>query len=86
MRNMRRKGSAAPHSSWSPTVKALKYSGPMASLRRRPMGMLVVPLTCAGESAAMEASRVLGTTLTQRLARAKVCSISSSGKSLRSLM
>src|SRR5690606_8584999 len=26
MRSMRRSGSAAPHSSWSPTVKALRYS------------------------------------------------------------
>ncbi len=35
---MRRSGSAAPHSSWSPIVNAPRYAGPIASLRRRPTG------------------------------------------------
>ena len=35
---MRRSGSAAPHSSWSPTVNADRYSPPIASLRSRPIG------------------------------------------------
>ena len=36
---MRRSGSAAPHRSWSPTVKAAEVlAAPCASLRRRPTG------------------------------------------------
>ena len=33
---MRRSGSAAPHSNWSPTVNADRYSPPIASLRKPP--------------------------------------------------
>ena len=47
---MRRSGSAAPHSSWSPTVNAPRYSPPIASLRRRPTGISSVPVTAAGVS------------------------------------
>jgi integrase len=52
MRSMRRSGSAAPHSNWSPQVKAPRYSGPMLSLRRRPTGTVSVPVTAAGVSSA----------------------------------
>lgn len=45
---MRRSGSAAPHSSWSPTVNADRYSGPIFSLRRRPTGVFSVLVTAAG--------------------------------------
>ena len=41
--SMRRSGSAAPHKSWSPTVKAVTYSGPMLSLWIRPIGTESVP-------------------------------------------
>ncbi len=47
---MRRKGSAAPQSNWSPTVKAVRYSPPMDSLRSRPIGTSSVPVTAAGVS------------------------------------
>ena len=50
MRSMRRSGSAAPHSSWSPTVKAARYSPPIGSLRKRPIGTVSVPVTAAGVS------------------------------------
>ena len=62
---MRRSGSAAPHSNWSPTVKAVRYSPPMRSLRRRPIGTSSVPVTAAGVSSRSEASRWFGTTFTQ---------------------
>ena len=68
---MRRSGSAAPHSNWSPTVKAPRYSAPIASLRRRPTGIV----HRAGhrhrrQLARSLASRVLGTTFTQALSAA----------------
>ena len=48
---MRRNGSAAPHSSWSPTVNAPRYSPPIASLRRRPIGTSSVPDAVGRDSA-----------------------------------
>ena len=51
MRNMRRRGSAAPHSSWSPTVNAARYSPPIGNLRSRPTGTDNVPVTAVGVSA-----------------------------------
>jgi hypothetical protein len=56
MRSIRRNGSAAPHSNWSPTVKAEMYSGPIAILRMRPTGVSNLPVTAAGESCATELS------------------------------
>ena len=47
---MRRSGSAAPQSSWSPTVKADRYSPPIGSLRKRPTGTVRVPVTAVGVS------------------------------------
>jgi len=44
MRSIRRSGSAAPHSNWSPTVNAARYSPPIGSLRRRPTGTDSVPV------------------------------------------
>ena len=43
-------------------VKALMYSGPIASLRMRPTGMRNVPEIFAGESSAIDSSLRLGTT------------------------
>ena len=57
IRSMRRKGSAAPHSSWSPTVNADRYSGPIASFLSRPTGVVSVPVTAAGVSSRMVTSR-----------------------------
>ena len=51
IRNILRKGSAAPHNNWSPIVKAPRYCGPIAILRTRPTGMDMVPLTATGVSA-----------------------------------
>ncbi len=82
---MRRSGSAAPHSNWSPIVNAPRYSGPMASLRRRPTGIVSVPVTATGVSSRIVASRVLGTTLTQALSAAIMASTSASGTSFFSL-
>ena len=48
MFSIRRSGSAAPHSSWSPTEKAVMYSGPMFILRIRPTGTSRVRVTRAG--------------------------------------
>ena len=85
MRSMRRSGSAAPHSSWSPMVNAPTYSGPMASLRIRPTGMVMVPVTATGVRSWMVASRVLGTTFTQSLSAAIMASMSATGTSFLSL-
>src|SRR5690349_19722813 len=86
MRSMRRSGSAAPHSSWSPTVKAEMYSGPMDILRTRPTGMVRLPVTAAGVRSRIEASRVFGTNFTHWLSLAMMSLISSSGTSFFSLM
>src|SRR5450830_1902407 len=85
MRSMRRSGSAAPHSNWSPMVKAPTYSGPMASLRTRPTGIVSVPVTATGVRSLMVASRVLGTTLAQGLSAAIMASMSATGTSFLSL-
>ena len=60
MRSMRRKGSAAPQSSWSPTVKAEMYCGPICSFRIRPIGVSIVPVTAAGDSLAIEGHGAFG--------------------------
>ena len=49
MRSMRRSGSAAPHSNWSPTVNAPMYPGPIPSLLMRPTGASSVPAVFPGE-------------------------------------
>ena len=67
IRSMRRNGSAAPHSNWSPTVKAPRNCEPMFNLRRRPTGTFRVPVTLVGLSSWMLASRWFGTSLTQGL-------------------
>ena len=67
MRNIRRKGSAAPQSSWSPTVNAPRYSLPMLSLRKRPTGTVQVPVTATGVKSVIEASRVFGPTFAHGL-------------------
>jgi len=50
-------------------------------LRSRPTGIVRLPLTAAGESSRIEASRSFGTTRTQALPRATSASISASGRS-----
>ena len=82
---MRRSGSAAPHNSWSPTVKADTYSPPIASLRTRPTGTSSLPPTAAGVSCASVASRSFGTTRTHSLPAAISASTSASGRSRVSL-
>src|SRR5690606_37754739 len=86
IRSMRRSGSAAPHSNWSPTVKADRYCEPMLSLRRRPTGTFRVPVTAVGVRSRTLASFSLGTTLDQGLCASSMASISASGTSLFSLM
>ena len=83
---MRRTGSAAPQSSWSPTEKALRYSGPRFILRSLPTGMSRVPVTRAGVSSFRVSSLVLATRETHSLWPAMACSISPSGMSRFSLM
>ncbi len=58
----------------------------MLSLRRRPTGMLRVPVTAAGVSSRAVMSRSLGITFTQSLWAASRASISASGTSFFSLM
>ena len=82
---MRRSGSAAPHSSWSPTVNAARYSPPIGSLRSRPTGTVSVPVTAAGVSSRSERLAFVGHDLHPRLAAANRPSISSSGTLLRQL-
>mmetsp|Transcript_54005 Transcript_54005/g.110238 ORF Transcript_54005/g.110238 Transcript_54005/m.110238 type:complete len:204 (+) Transcript_54005:206-817(+) len=81
MRSMRRTGSAAPHSSWSPTVKQVTYSGPRFILRSRPTGTVSLPLTAAGERCVRVSSLVLGTRRTHSLCEAMVASMSDSAMS-----
>ena len=83
---MRRSGSAAPHSSWSPTVNAVRYSPPIGSLRSRPIGTRSVPVTAAGVSSRSDDSLSFGTTVTHSCAAASSDSISASGTSCVSLM
>ena len=59
---------AAPHNNWSPTLNADKYSPPIASFRKRPTGVVKLPVTTAGESAFIESSLWFGMTLTQSFA------------------
>ena len=77
---------AAPHSSWSPTVKADRYSGPIFSLRRRPTGVVRVPVTAAGVSSRMVISRSFGTTLAHGLCAASSSSTVGIETSFFSLM
>mmetsp|Transcript_30 Transcript_30/g.68 ORF Transcript_30/g.68 Transcript_30/m.68 type:complete len:204 (-) Transcript_30:496-1107(-) len=86
MLSILRTGSAAPHSSWSPTVKHVRYSGPMFILRSRPTGTFNVPLIAAGERRLRVSSFVLGTTSTHSLCAAIAASISDMGMSRLSLM
>ena len=76
---MRRKGSAAPHNSWSPMVKAPTYSGPIANLRMRPTGIVMVPVTATGVKSCTVSSRLLGTTFTQGLSAAIISSMLATG-------
>ncbi len=62
---MRRRGSAAPQRSWSPTVKPVRKSGPSFILRSRPMGVINVPLTAAGVNWERVDSLSFGTTRAQ---------------------
>ncbi len=57
MRSMRRSGSAAPHSSWSPITKADRYSGPCLSLRTRPTPTCRLPVMAAGVSSLTVSAR-----------------------------
>ena len=63
---MRRSGSAAPHKSWSPTVKAERYSAPIFSLRKRPIGMSSVPVTATGVRCLSVSSRRFVSTANRR--------------------
>lgn len=62
MASIRRNGSAAPHSNWSPTVKAVRYSPPIFILRKRPTATLSVPVTATGVNLCMLSLLSLGTT------------------------
>mmetsp|Transcript_26606 Transcript_26606/g.64656 ORF Transcript_26606/g.64656 Transcript_26606/m.64656 type:complete len:206 (+) Transcript_26606:138-755(+) len=79
-------GSAAPHRSWSPTVKQERYSSPMLSFLTLPTGHRRVPDTCAGESCLSVASLVLGTRTDHSLYSPIAFSISASGIACLSLM
>ncbi len=60
--SIRRKGSAAPQSNWSPTVNAPRYSLPMLSLRRRPTGTRQsASYSNRSQDQSLIASRVFGT-------------------------
>jgi hypothetical protein len=59
--------------------------GAIAILRRRPTGMVMVPVTATGVRSLSVASRVLGTTLTHSLSAAIMASMSASGTSFLSL-
>ena len=83
--SIRRRGSAAPHRSWSPTENAARYSPPIRSLRTRPTAMSRRPLTAAGVSSARVASGVFSTSRTHSWAPPRSASISSRGRSSRSL-
>ena len=58
----------------------------MASLRSRPIGISSLPVTAAGVSSRMLASRVFGTTRTHSFAPARIFSICASGTLRRSFM
>ena len=62
-------------------MNAPRYSGPIASLRRRPTGTFSVPVTAAGVSARSVSSFSFGTTRTHSCADAISRSISASGTS-----
>ena len=79
---MRRRGSAAPQSNWSPQVNAATYCGPIFILRTRPTGMARVPDTAVGVSSARDAALLFGTSYTQSLSLSISASISSIGRSL----
>mmetsp|Transcript_26543 Transcript_26543/g.63445 ORF Transcript_26543/g.63445 Transcript_26543/m.63445 type:complete len:230 (+) Transcript_26543:38-727(+) len=79
--SMRRTGSAAPQSSWSPTVKTVRNSGPRFILRIRPTGTRREPLTAAGERPLIVSSLLFGTTRTHSLCEAMACSTSARGTS-----
>lgn len=64
IRSIRRNGSAAPQSNWSPTVNTETYSPPNESLRILPIATVSVPVTAAGESSARVAAFSLGTKFT----------------------
>ena len=67
-------------------MKAAKYSGPIANLRRRPTGTLNVPVTFAGVNSRNVVSLSFGITFTHSLCEAMICSISANGKSFFSLI
>ena len=82
---MRRSGSAAPHSNWSPQVKAARYPGPSPSCRAADRNGQRAG-DGAGVSSRSLISRSFGTTLAHGLAFASMSLISSSGTSFFSLM
>ena len=85
--SMRRSGSAAPQSNWSPTVNAPKYSGPIVKVCTRPMGTVSVPETAVGVRSRRVEALSFGTQLHPFVAFAEIiCSISASGTSFFSLM
>jgi hypothetical protein len=81
MRSMRRSGSAAPHSNWSPITKAEMYSGPMFSLRTRPTPISSLPVIDGRSQFLHEISRSFGTHFTHGLPDLMMASISLSGRS-----
>lgn len=83
--SMRRTGSAAPHSSWSPTVNAERYWDPRLSLVQPTDGDLQGAGQAIGVRSVTVASLVSGTTCTHSLSAAMICSTSSSGTSRVSL-
>src|SRR5690606_13045657 len=64
MRSIRRRGSAAPQSNWSPMTKAETYSGPILSLRTRPTPISRPPVMEAGVSSCSVSFLSFGTNLT----------------------
>ena len=79
---MRRIGSAAPHSNWSPTVNAVRYSRPIASLRTRPIGTFKRAADRRGRSSRdRRLARRSARRAPSRCRRASSRSISASGRS-----
>ena len=67
IRSARRTGSAAPHSSWSPTVNTVRYSSPIAIRRTRPTATVSLPATAHGVRRCSVSSFVFGTKSTHSL-------------------
>lgn len=72
-------------SSWSPQVKALMYSPPMPSLRMRPTGTPVWPVTAAGVRSFIRGFALVGHHFHPVVGLASRASISATGRSCSQL-